>query len=94
MATTAKARDDTLRVTLSREWAREEFKTWVAKARALDGFWARIRAGRQDDGTAGVAPFIAYGDAGFRSSARGNRPAPTTSLYASCVAVNGRDAVR
>lgn len=94
MRETARAREATLAVTLTREWAVEKFKARAAKERALMSFWARVRAGLPEDGTAGVACVVAYGDADFSSSGRGNRSAPTVSLYHACVAVMGPACVR
>ena len=42
----------------------------------------RARAGRLADGTAGVHPVIAYGDANFASSFHGSISAPTTAAVA------------
>ena len=52
-------------------------------------FWARVKAGRAADGTAGVTPKVVYGNSKFSASARGSRPSPTTGMRKACVTVCG-----
>ena len=60
---------------------------------AREGFWRTLRAGRAEDGTLGLAPVIAYGDASFASSGRGGMAAPTSAMRTSAKAVCGAHAV-
>jgi hypothetical protein len=86
--------DDIFDETMKPRWAKAAFTTWQAKTRAMARFWSEVRAGRVEDGTAGVRPLIVYGGANFASSAKGAAAAPTTALYAACLAVCGPAAVR
>ena len=52
-------------------------------------FFGRVKAGRLEDGTANVSPFIAYGDARFSASAVGRRAGPTSAVYHAAVHVFG-----
>jgi hypothetical protein len=79
---------------LKRRWRKDAFTTWQAKQRSMARFWSEVRAGRVEDGTAGVRPLVVYGGANFASSAKGAAAAPTTALYRACLAVFGRAAVR
>jgi hypothetical protein len=79
---------------LKARWANASFTTWSRGHAILEGFWARICAGRLEDGTAGVWPVILYGAAQFASSSRGRRPGPTTSMRHACVTVCGAAWVR
>ena len=60
----------------------------------MEGFWARLCAGRLDDGTAGVQPVILYGAAMFAATGRGRRSAPTTAMRKACVTACGAAWVR
>ena len=71
----------------------QDFAGKRAAMKSREGFWRRVRAGRACDGTLGIAPTIAYGDAGFSSSGKGGMAAPTSAMRRSCVAVLGRDSV-
>ena len=83
------AYDEVLRERLKLRWARAAFRTWSIGNSILMKFWARIRAGRLDDGTAGVRPVILYGRAKFNASGPGRQSAPTTTMRAACEAACG-----
>ena len=70
-------------------WAHAAFRTWSRGHAILEGFWARIRAGRLEDGTAGVRPVILYGAAMFGATGRGRRSAPTTAMRTACITACG-----
>jgi hypothetical protein len=74
---------------LKPRWAHAAFRTWSRGHAVLEGFWARVCAGRLEDGTAGVAPVVLYGSAAFAATGRGRRSAPTTAARAACVTVCG-----
>jgi len=93
MRLTARLRPVIFAETLKPRWANADFRAYQAKCRALAQFWSEVRAGKLEDGTAGVHPVIAYGDANFASSYRGGISAPTTAAYVACVNVMGQDAV-
>ena len=80
--------------TLKPRWAEEAFDRWQAGHRVLHSFWASVKAGRAEDGTAGVVPVIAYGDAKFSSTGRGRHSSPTVAVLDACVAVMGADNVK
>ena len=65
------------------------FRSKRAALIAREGFWRTVKCGLAEDGTHRVTPVIAYGDAGFASSAKGAAAAPTTGMRKSCVAVFG-----
>jgi hypothetical protein len=77
-----------------RRWAHASFKTWSLGHKIMEGFWARVRAGRAEDCTKGVRPMILYGDASFSATMRGTHSSPTTSMYRACVTVCGAAWVR
>ena len=80
------ANADILAEKLKLRWADAKFRTWLRGKSILHGFWARIKAGRYEDGTAGVDPTILYGNAHFDATGRGRRSAPTTMRRA-CLAI-------
>ena len=88
-ANTPSAYTDVFAEKLKVRWADAKFNTWSRGQSILHGFWARIKKGRYEDGTAGVTPTILYGDAHFAATGRGRRSAPTTAMRAACVAVCG-----
>ena len=65
--------------TLRSRWADQVFLARQRKSQALDLFWQKVIAGSIADGTAGITPLFAYGDAGF--SGRGT---PTTAMVQAC----------
>ena len=71
----------------------QDFRAKRAATKCREGFWRLVTGGRDDDGTRGVDPVFAYGDAGFASSGKGGMAAPTSAMRRSCVAVNGRSKV-
>ena len=73
--------------------AYQDFTCKRAALMCREGFWRRVRAGRACDGTLGLAPIVAYGDAGFASSGKGGMAAPTSAMRRSCVAVFGHASV-
>ena len=79
--------------TLKSRWADEQFRAYQAGKRELMSFWARVRAGRIDDGTAGVFPVVGFGEATIKPSGRGRMSTPTTAMYKACVTVMGAGAV-
>jgi hypothetical protein len=70
--------------TLKSRWADEEFRAKRAKAQVLHAFWSRVCRGILEDGTAGVTPMVAYGDANLATSIGGRLSAPTTAAYVAC----------
>jgi uncharacterized membrane protein YgcG len=86
-------REDVFDETRKPRWANARFTAWQAKQRALSRFWGEVAAGKLEDGTAGVRPMIAYGDAQFASSYRGGLSAPTTAAYVACINVLGAASV-
>ena len=76
-----------------RRWRHAAFRAWQVRGQVLAQFWGRVRAGRLEDGTAGVTPMVAYGDASFSSSGRGRPTAPTTAVLKACCDVMGPGAV-
>jgi hypothetical protein len=58
-------RDVVLKQALHESWAHMAFSIYTRRQRVLHGFFARVRAGRHEDGTDGVPPIIAWGDANF-----------------------------
>jgi hypothetical protein len=74
-------------------WAREAFNSRQAGMRALDSFWARVKAGRAADKTTNMDTYVAYGAAKFKSSLKGGAAAPTSSALASCRKVFGVERV-
>ena len=93
MRLTARLRPGIMDETLRTRWADEAFRAKQAKQRVLSSFWATVRAGRLEDGTASVTPMVAYGGANFASSGAGRAAAPTTAAYVACVDVMGEGAV-
>ena len=79
--------------TLKSRWADEEFRAKRAKAQVLHAFWSRVRRGRLEDGTAGVTPMVAYGDANLATSIGGRLSAPTTAAYVACCHAMGPENV-
>ena len=77
-----------------KRWANAAFTTWCRGQSILHGFWARVKAGRYEDGTAGVNPMILYGNAKFASSGPGRRAGPTVRMRKACVDVCGVSWVR
>jgi len=61
--------------TLRSRWADAVFHYRQLKTQSLDLFWSEVIAGSVKDGTAGIQPMFAYGDAGFRG-----RSTPTTGM--------------
>lgn len=61
--------------------------------KSREGFWRRVKAGRECDGTRGVPTVVAYGDGSFSSSGKGAMAAPTSAMRRSCVAVFGAPTV-
>jgi hypothetical protein len=93
VALTAELRPEIFAETLKPRWANDKFRAWQAGQRVLANFWSGVRAGKLEDGTAGVHPVIAFGDAQFAASGRGRHSAPTSACYVACVNVMGRSAV-
>ena len=79
---------------LKYRWADAAFRTWSRGQAIMHSFWARVKAGRHDDGTAGVTPIILYGNASFSATGPGRHSAPTTSMRPACVTACGVSWVR
>ena len=75
-------------------WMRLDFASKRRARMSREGFWRKVRAGRDSDGTVGVSTVVAYGDGSFSSSAGGAAAAPTSAMRTSCVAVFGAHAVK
>jgi hypothetical protein len=71
----------------------EKFRARQAGDRALHAFLGCVKAGLQEDGPAGVAPIIAFGEGSFSATGRGRLSAPTTAFYTACADVMGRESV-
>ena len=87
-----------LRFKLQKKWAEEAFRQYCAARGVLMRFWARVKAGHAEDGTAAgpghaMDVHVAYGDAVFPSSGRGRLPTPTVAAFKAAVTVFGEDKV-
>jgi hypothetical protein len=78
---------------LRQRWASARFARHQAGQRALSAFWHKVRMGRVEDGTAGVWPDIAIGNASFPSCGRGYTAAPTKAVTHSAEAYFGANHV-
>jgi hypothetical protein len=85
---------DVLHERLKPRWAQAAFRTWSRGHAILEGFWARIRSGRLEDGTYGLRPVILFGKVNFSASGRGRHSSPTTAMRKACVSICGADWVR
>jgi hypothetical protein len=93
-AADAAALDVVLAEKLKPRWANARFRAWQLRAGVLARSCGTMRAGRLEDGTAGVPLLAMYGDAKLSGSSRGRRAGPTTALFASFVNVLGAGHVK
>jgi hypothetical protein len=91
-AADAAALDVVLAEKLKPRWANARFRAWQLRAGVLARSCGTMRAGRLEDGTAGVPLLAMYGDAKFSGSSRGRRAGAAASGAAAGGGGSGGDA--
>jgi hypothetical protein len=81
-------KEQILNETMRSRWADDSFFFRQKKAQALDLFWSEVISGSVQDGTAGIMPIFAFGDAKIRGS-YGSSTAPSSGLVISLQRIAG-----